>query len=380
MTTPPDGTGGARAELSMLQLLLEVGRQFNQSLDFRATLATVMDRVVSALSAERAALFLVDEDGEPQLAAARGMDQTAIEAQDFRISRGLVREVIQTRKGVVSSNAMQDARFAGFGSVAINALRSIMCAPILYRGDVRGLVYVDNRLQAGIFGEASLALLSAIAEQAAGAIENARFDTMKREIIVVLANAIEAKDLYTRGHVERVTGYSVAIGRALGLPAAEMRDLETAAVLHDVGKIGVPDAILQKPGRLDPEERAVMERHSALGEHLITPIDLPRRVKKAVRQHHERWDGKGYPDGAAGEEANLFARIIAVADTFDAMTSDRPYRKGLPREVATEEVRKGAGAQFDPAVAEAFLRVLAEGHLPGEGGEGTASSGSANAT
>jgi HD-GYP domain-containing protein (c-di-GMP phosphodiesterase class II) len=360
MTMPPGGVGGGRSELSMLQLLLDVGRQFNQSLDFPSTVATVMDRVVAELQAERAALFLVTEEGETRLASARGMDHTTIAAQDFGVSRGVVGQVLESRRGMVTSNAMQDARFAGFGSVAVHALRSIMCAPILYRGAVRGLIYVDNRLQAGIFGEESLALLSAIAEQAAGAIENARFDAMKREIIVVLANAIEAKDLYTRGHVERVTGYSMAIGRALALPAEELQELETAAVLHDVGKIGVPDAILQKPGRLDPEERAVMERHSALGEHLIAPIDIPTRVKKAVRHHHERWDGKGYPDGTTGEAANLFARIIAVADTYDAMTSDRPYRKGLPREVAVEELRKGAGGQFDPAVAAAFLRVLAE--------------------
>jgi len=245
--------------------------------------------------------------------------------------------------------------------VAMHNIRSIMAVPIIFHDQIRGLVYVDNRLRAGMFREDNLELLSAIAVQAAGAIENARLYNMKKEIILVLANAIEAKDEYTRGHVERVCGYCLAIARELKMPQEDIRDLEVCSFLHDVGKIGVPDAVLQKPGKLDNEERAKMERHSEMGEHLVQPIDVPLRIKQSVRQHQERWDGKGYPDGLAGEKIHLFARIISVADTWDAMTSDRPYRNALPREVAVEELRKNAGTQLDPGVVAAFLGAIDRG-------------------
>lgn len=349
------------ADTSVLRLLLEVGRYFNSSLDFPEVVKMVMDKVVEVLKAERGCLFLLNESGEPKMVTARGLDRTAIEAEDFSFSRTLVRQVIETREGVISSNAMADPRFSAIQTVSLHQIRSIMCVPILFQEQVRGLVYVDNRIKVGIFNEDNLELLSAIATQAAGAIENARLYNMKKEIILVLANAIEAKDEYTRGHVERVCGYCLAIARELAMPAEDIRDLEVCSFLHDVGKIGVPDAVLQKPGFLDDEERMKMERHSEMGEQLVKPIDVPLRVKQSIRQHQERWDGRGYPDGLNGNDIHIFARIISVADTWDAMTSDRPYRKALAREVAISELRKNAGTQLDPQVVDAFLRAIERG-------------------
>ena len=356
-----NGESQPAADLSLLRLLLDIGRSFNSSLEFPEVVKMVIDKVIEVLKAERGCLMLLGDDGEPRLVAARGMNRDTIEAEDFSFSRNLVRQVIDTKEGVLSSNAMVDPRFSQFGSVSLHNIRSIMAAPIIFQDQVRGLIYVDNRIRSGIFREENLELMAAIATQAAGAIENARLHNMKKEIIFVLANAIEAKDEYTRGHVERVCSYCLAIARELGLPAHDVRDLEVCSFLHDVGKIGVPDAVLQKPGKLDAAERELMEKHATLGEALVLPIDVPLRIKQSIRQHQERWDGKGYPDGLAGEDIQLFGRIIAVADTWDAMTSDRPYRKALPRDVAMSEMLRAAGTQLDPNVVQAFLRAVEKG-------------------
>lgn len=361
MATDSDSAVPGSADSQILRLLLEVGRFFNSSLEFSEVVKMVIDKVIEVLKAERGCLFLLNEQAEPKIVAVRGMERTVIDEDDFSFSRSLVRQVIETKEPLLSSNAMGDARFSAIKTVTMNNIRSIMAVPILFHDQVRGLIYVDNRLRAGIFREENLELLNAIAVQAAGAIENARLYNMKKEIILVLANAIEAKDEYTRGHVERVCSYCLAIARELSMPPEDIRDLEVCSFLHDVGKISVPDAVLQKPGKLDNDERVKMERHAEMGEHLVKPIDVPLRIKQSIRQHQERWDGQGYPDGLRGDDIHLFARIISVADTWDAMTSDRPYRKALPREVAIAELRKNAGTQLDPRVVEAFLRAVERG-------------------
>ncbi|MBS2039734.1 GAF domain-containing protein, partial [bacterium] len=229
------------ADSNLLRLLLEVGRYFNSSLEFPEVVKMVMDKVIEVLKAERGCIFLLNEQGEPKMVGARGMDRTVIETEDFSFSRSIVRQVIETREPILSSNAMADGRFSSIQTVAMHNIRSIMAVPIMFHDQIRGLVYVDNRLRAGIFRDENLELLSAIAIQAAGAIENARLYNMKKEIILVLANAIEAKDEYTRGHVERVCSFCLAIARELKMPSEDIRDLEVCSFLHDVGKIGVPD-------------------------------------------------------------------------------------------------------------------------------------------
>jgi diguanylate cyclase (GGDEF)-like protein len=184
--------------------------------------------------------------------------------------------------------------------------------------------------------------------------------------IQALAAAVDAKDSYTRGHSRRVAEYASSLAKYIGVSQAEQELIYTTGTLHDVGKIGVPDSILNKPGRLTDDERIIMETHPALGEVIVRKAPALAAALPGVRHHHERWDGKGYPDGLSGEEIPRLARFLAVADTFDAMTSDRPYRKGLPHEVALGEISKGAGTQFDPELAEAFVRwvQIADGGLP----------------
>ena len=215
---------------------------------------------------------------------------------------------------------------------------------------------------ADAFSEEERRMLRTLASQAAVAIENARlFDSTQRtyfETISGLAQALEARDSYTRGHSERVTSYALALGRELGLNDEDTQIISYAGMLHDIGKIGIADAILRKPTSLTAEDRKVIETHPAFGDNILGPIKFLERAQQIVLHHHERWDGTGYPDRLKGEGIPLMARIVAVADSFDAMTSDRPYRKAYSREAAVKEIVAKAGTQFDPKVVDAFLKVV----------------------
>ncbi len=172
-----------------------------------------------------------------------------------------------------------------------------------------------------------------------------------------LANAVEARDAYTGKHAERVAAYGVEIARAVGLQLTEAPEIEFGFLLHDVGKVAVPDAILFKADRLTPDEFRLIARHPEIGTEILRDVEFLGEAKHVVRSHHERWDGEGYPDGLAGEAIPLPARVFAVADTLDALTTDRPYRPASPWSVAREEIRSKAGTQFDPAVVDAYDRV-----------------------
>jgi putative nucleotidyltransferase with HDIG domain len=173
-----------------------------------------------------------------------------------------------------------------------------------------------------------------------------------------LANAVEARDAYTGKHAERVAAYGLAIARAGELSLADDPEIEFGFLLHDIGKVAVPDAILFKPEPLTDAERAVMERHTVVGWEILRDVDFLAEAKLVVRHHHERWDGAGYPDGLAGAEIPLAARVFCVADTFDALTTDRPYRPGMDANRAREIIAANAGSQFDPDIVEAFYDVV----------------------
>jgi len=185
------------------------------------------------------------------------------------------------------------------------------------------------------------------------ALERGYLDTIR-----ALASAIDAKDPYTRGHSERVAALSVEIGREMGLDEPALRSLRYAGILHDIGKIGVPEQVLRKPARLTPEERTLVMSHAPVGAEIVEGIEFLRTSEPAIRHHHERWDGAGYPDGIAGQAIPLLARIINAADTWDACTSERPYQRAYsaPEVVAILDTLRGA--QIDPAVHDAILRVL----------------------
>ena len=186
-------------------------------------------------------------------------------------------------------------------------------------------------------------------------VEVAQIGRSYLETVNVLANTIEGRDAYTHGHSRRVAQYSAELGRALGFDAREIERLELSAILHDVGKIGVPEAVLNKPDRLTAAEMAVMRTHPERGAEILASIRAMRDIVPGVLHHHERFDGQGYPNRLKGENIPLIARIILVADTFDAMTSSRPYRAALPVQVAIDEIRRCTATQFDPRLAEVFI-------------------------
>jgi HD-GYP domain-containing protein (c-di-GMP phosphodiesterase class II) len=174
-----------------------------------------------------------------------------------------------------------------------------------------------------------------------------------------LANALEAKDECTGDHARALAEMVVAVGQELGVRGKALKRLELAALFHDIGKIGISTEILRKDGPLTPAERSEINRHPEIGEQILAPVPFLQSIRPVVRACHERWDGKGYPDGLAGEGIPLHARIIFVCDAYDAMTADRPYRAALPREVALRRLRRAAGSQFDPTVVRAFCEVRA---------------------
>jgi putative nucleotidyltransferase with HDIG domain len=187
--------------------------------------------------------------------------------------------------------------------------------------------------------------------------ERARTQELTRSYqatVRALSNAVEARDAYTGKHAERVAAYGIEIARSLGLPRPDAPEIEFGFLLHDIGKLAVPDAILYKPGPLTEEERALMARHPAVGADIVAGIEFLGEAAQVVRSHHERWDGSGYPDGLAGEEIPLAARVFAVADVLDALTTDRPYRPRSPIAQARAMIVQGSGSHFDPHVIDAF--------------------------
>lgn len=259
-------------------------------------------------------------------------------------------------------------------------LNSVACVPAYYRRKLMAVLLLGEKHDEARFGQEELDFFAALASDAAMAIRNAQlFIRLKAQsernrslflqTISVLGSTIEAKDTYTHGHTERVTEYSLAIARRMAetgaarFPPGFMENLYIAALLHDIGKIAVPEAILNKPGRLSGKERGVMQQHTIRGAEMVRPLALPRECVNGILYHHERFDGTGYPDGLRGEDIPVSAAIIAVADAFDAMTSDRPYRKGLAKSLAIDEIRNHLGTQFNPIPARALLDVFDRGEL-----------------
>jgi HD-GYP domain-containing protein (c-di-GMP phosphodiesterase class II) len=206
-----------------------------------------------------------------------------------------------------------------------------------------------------------------LSHQVAIALENAQLYAELKETFLntaeALAAAVEKRDPYTGGHVKRVVEYSLAIARHMPVPLTDIEDLRLAAVLHDIGKIGIKDSVLLKQARLDHDEIAHMREHPLVGEDILFHIEQMKSVRKIMRAHHEKWDGTGYPDGLKGGEIPVHARIIAIADTFDAITTDRPYRRAADWKTAVDEINRCSGKEYDPMVVDAFTKACSAGDI-----------------
>jgi len=238
----------------------------------------------------------------------------------------------------------------------------LLCSPMLFQDKLIGVLVVAGRLSGGSFEEDELLIISNLASQTAIAVENERLnqDAEKTylETVSALAMAVEARDPYNRGHSDRVSRYSVKIAHKLGLEPDLIKDIKDAAELHDVGKIGISDAILKKPTALNEEEMQVMRNHPIIGEGIVKPVRSLSRLCSIIRHHHEFMDGSGYPDGLKADQVPLGSKILLVADSFDAITTDRPYCKALSFETAKEELKKYIDIRYDGKIVEAFISVI----------------------
>ncbi|MFN4244570.1 MAG: HD domain-containing phosphohydrolase [Brevinematia bacterium] len=237
--------------------------------------------------------------------------------------------------------------------------KSIISAPIKPLNKIIGVIEAVNKIRETDFTEDDLKILEMIAQilgiNLLNSILYEKLNNTSRNTIKALITALEARDEYTKGHSYRVQIYSVKIAHALKLPSKKVEEVELSAILHDVGKIGIPDNILRKTEKLSNEEFEIIKKHPIIGYNILRSVEGLENVLDGIKYHHERFDGRGYPEGLKGKEIPLVARIISVADTLDAITSDRPYRKGLPFEYALEEIKKVKGSQLDPEIVETFL-------------------------
>jgi len=324
--------------------------------------------VVTAVQADSASIMLLDEEGgELSVAASVGLPAT-LSQSTAKLGHGVAGWVAKNREPLLLVGDV-DPRFAQ--ELVREDVVSAISVPIAYGQRVVGVLNVSrNAPRMNLFDRDDLDFVLAFVRQLAIAFENARlYSDLERTFlgtISALAAAVDAKDPYTYGHANWVTHYAVAIAESLQLEESEVQTIRIASILHDIGKIGIDGAILQKPEGLTPEECETVRRHPAIGADILASLDFLSEAVPLVLFHHEQYGGGGYPSGISGTAIPLGARVIAVADAYDAMTSDRPYRAALTGEEARAELRRNAGVQFDPVVVEAFLAVL-EGQSPEAG-------------
>ncbi|MFL7870736.1 MAG: HD domain-containing phosphohydrolase [Anaerolineales bacterium] len=366
-------TGRLQTGKHKLRTLVEVGHVINSSLGLDRVLEQVMDSLIALVQAERGFLVLRDETGEPQVRIARGIDQVDLEEEAFAYSRTIVHRVMSSGQPVLTTNAQDDPRFGMQASIVSLQLRSILCVPMKLKDEIIGVMFVDNRAHIGFFKGSDLELLSAFADQAAMAINNAQlFDRLQaanrdleaanteleRAYEATLrgwVRALDLRDKETEGHTQRVTSLTQELARKMGVDEGQIVHIKRGALLHDIGKMGIPDGILLKPGSLTPEERKHMKRHPSLAYEMLNPIEFLEPATEIPYCHHEKWDGSGYPRRLRGEEIPFAARIFSIVDVWDALTSQRPYRGPMDPDEVREIIREESGKHFDPQVVEAFL-------------------------
>ena len=356
-----------------LEVLLEMGVELASTLDLSRVLSLALQKAEELCHAESSSIWeLDDEKRELFFRVVRGRAAGEIQSLRVPLGRGIVGSVALSGTAEIVNQVADDPRWSGDRDPHFTT-QNILTVPLIARGTVIGVLQLLNRQGGEGFTTDDLRRMQLFAGILAAAVANARlYAEQKRsflEMVTALSEAIERRDPYTGGHVRRVVTYSVLLGQELGLQPERLEELRLAAILHDIGKIAVPDQILRKPARLDADEVAVMARHTVDGAEMVGRIRSLRHLVPGIRSHHERLDGRGYPDGLLDEQLPLIPRIIGVADTFDAMTTDRPYRKALSPGAAAEEIARLAGTQFCPQVAAAFARLYARDAFTLEQGE-----------
>lgn len=353
-----------------LSALYEFGRAVSTSLRLEEVVRLVVETVPPAVHAMAVWVFLWNEEQERLVAQPMAADDRSPSVEiRYRAGEGLVGWVFLEGRPAIVTDVNTDPRWKNEPEHEKNILgfrvKDVMAVPMIHGKKVLGVLLAINRQQGRAFSDTDQSLFSALAGQAAIAIENAQLFEDVRDISVAtissLATAIDARDPYTRGHSEEVTRTVVKLAREMGWQGADLEMLEFAALLHDVGKIAVPDDILRKPEELIADEWNIIYLHPYHSAHILRPVEPLRKIIPWIYHHHERWDGEGYPDRLKGEDIPEGARIIAVVDAFNAITTNRPYHQALSEQAALDEIAENAGKQFDPAVVKAFLKIMKAG-------------------
>jgi HD-GYP domain-containing protein (c-di-GMP phosphodiesterase class II) len=328
-----------------------------------------MEAACQLMNAEVASLLLLDDEKKRlYFEVALGDREETLKTITLDLGEGIAGWVAKQGKPLVVNRPDKDLRFLKEvdGKTKFRS-RNLLCVPIKVKKKVIGVLEAVNKRGGEGFNQADLALFNSLADQVAIALDNARLYQELEETFFQtaesLAEAIEKRDPYTGGHTRRVGEYSLAIARHLKLNRLERKWLKIASALHDIGKIGIEDRILKKPEQLSHEEFNAIKLHSNMGAEILKHIRQLREIIPGVKYHHEKVDGKGYPDGLRGEKIPILAKIVAVADTYDAMTTDRPYRGALSKEAAIQELKRCAGTQFDRKVVKAFIQAHEKGQI-----------------
>jgi len=360
---------GIEKKAKRLMLLSKLGRILNSTLDHQEVRRRAMEAATQLVKAEVGSLLLIDEEKKQlYFEVALGDKEEAVKTMTLGLGEGIAGWVAKNGSPLIVNTPENDSRFyRGVDERTAFKTRNIMCVPVTVKDRVIGVLEAINKKRGEKFDREDLSLFVSLADQVAIALDNARLyeelEEMFFQTAESLADAIEKRDPYTGGHTRRVTSYSLAIARHLQLKSSEKRCLKIAAVLHDVGKIGIEDHILRKPEALSSEEYKTIKQHANMGAEILEHIHQLKDIIPGVKYHHEQMNGSGYPDGLRGEEMPIIAKIVAVADTYDAMTTDRPYRKARSRTEALEELRRCSGVQFDRQVVEAFAKAYELGEI-----------------
>lgn len=341
----------------------QISKTLVSHVELKDILHTIVMNTAKTLNTKKCSLRLLDQEKKELLMTVScGLSKKYLQKRhEIKLGMSIIGRVAETKKPMIVEDVRTNNLLENPQQVIEEGIVSFLSVPLLMRDSILGVLTVYSATPHKYTTD-EIQILSGLAVQSAIAIENKRLvAVIKTNLVNItrsLAGAIEAKDIYTRGHSERTAWYAVATARELGMSEAVVETIEIATLLHDIGKIGIPEAILLKPGGLTQEEFEKIKNHPSTSFKILSSGEFPKEIAVGVSQHHERMDGKGYPHGLSGDEISLEARVIEVADSFEAMVSNRPYRNALDVDAAIMELKRCAGKQFDPDVVNAFLNVL----------------------
>lgn len=338
-----------------LNTLHEVGKTLGMVLDINKLLEMVLDLTATVLGGVKTSSVILYDEETNSLQVMLYKGSRSVETlQPIQVGEGIAGKVFEKGEPIIINDFKATPNEEG--------KRSSICVPLKIKDKTIGVLSVSDKVSGATFDASDLEMLVTLASQISVTLYNAQLyedlESSYLSAVRALANSIDAKDPYTRGHSERVARYSVEIGRTLGLNSDEIKNLHVGALLHDIGKISISESIINKNDKLSDSEYETMKTHPSRGADIIEPARFLREKVPLIRYHHERYDGKGYPEGLKGLDIPLMARIICVADSYDAMTSKRAYRDTMPRQDARNELIRCSGTQFDPKIVNAFLVVL----------------------